>query len=132
MIWTFVVIWVVGGVLFGFMVWAGAVGFAGAFSRRRSWSASKQQHRKEVVGRPFSSQPTACRLHVVHAERPTSWHLYPLHGSRAGARPQMVNPSVHATTELSKWPDEDGRSSNRKPVQQTRPMRGTPMTRGTY
>jgi len=102
MIWTFVVIWVVGGVLFGFMVWAGAVGFVGAFSRRRSWSASKQQHRKEEVGRPLSSQATACRLHVVHAERPTSWHLYPLHGSHVGARPLMVRtnrvePSVQVT-----------------------------------
>ena len=34
MIWAFVAIWVVGGVLFGFMAWAGAAGFAGVLSRR--------------------------------------------------------------------------------------------------
>ena len=91
MVWAFVVIWVVGGVLFGFMVWAGAVGFVGALSRRGNRSASERQHRNEEVYRPPSAQATACRLHVVHAERPISWHLYALHRSHGGFRPQMVS-----------------------------------------
>jgi hypothetical protein len=47
MVWALVVIWVVGGVLFGFMVWAGAVGAVGVLSRLGSWSASDRQNRKE-------------------------------------------------------------------------------------
>lgn len=85
MVWTFVVIWVVGGVLFGFMVWAGAVGSAGAFGLGR-WSASDRQHRNEGVdGRTVLSPAPVCRVHVVHAERPSTWHLHPLHGSHSGA-----------------------------------------------
>ena len=83
MVWAFIVIWVVGGVLFGFMVWAGAVGAAGVLSRIGRWSASGRRNRKEDVGRPLS-RPSSCRFHVVRAERPSSWHVHALHGSHAG------------------------------------------------
>lgn len=84
MVWALVVIWVVGGVLFGFMVWAGAVGAVGVFSRLGSWSAPDRRNRKKRVGRSLSSPATACRLHVVHAERSSSWQVHALHGSHAG------------------------------------------------
>ena len=87
MIWALIVIWVIGGLLFGFMIWAGAVGAVGVISRLERWSGSAHKSQTEQVRLHLPAKP-ACRRHVVHGERPSSWHLHALHRSNAGHAPR--------------------------------------------
>jgi hypothetical protein len=81
MIWFLVFLWIIGVILFGFSIWAAAVGFMGVFSQLGR--PARGDHREELSDSSWHGAERLS-LHVVNFERPPSWHLHPLHSSHTG------------------------------------------------
>ena len=81
--WILVLVWILGGILFGITLWFSIAAAIGVLSPLGRVPAAYRRVSERKVGLPLQSSVPACRLHLVHAERPASWHLQPLHVSHS-------------------------------------------------